>query len=358
MDLAHVVARTTIRNGNFRPLTDHPDAIRLLKVSGYDDSTGYITCTTHECVLQSPGVTPFVALSHVWGTERETLRILLNSQPHWVRPNLWSFLDYVAKSTDGPGLELCRNFLWIHALCIDQIGGEKSRQVPLMGKIFSEAEKVVGWLISPFSFAPRQDDPNVKGAALLAKTLASEGSISENSVASISQEDAGYLKATFDRLIEHPYWSRLWIVQELALARHVELLWEGQVIPWHTLYRALSRLIQLSQSCTIPEEIPYFASVYSTNLDKAMHKISIDFPIFDFLQPSHSDEREGSNSNRLAGGNLARSIPSPNPTIQSKPLQQLVKQYRNHYCSIPHDHVYALLAMADDAQYLRVEVSC
>ena len=253
------------------PLGPDPRAIRLLKVRR-DARQGYISCVSHHYTLSEPDTDPilslrhifsesepypisynpmsYVALSYVWGTESNTLRILLNDTPLMIRPNLYLFLQYITSARDQFARELRDSFLWIDALCIDQQSNDdKDKQVPLMGLIFSEARFVIGWLWSATS-AMGSDDPNSQAVRSLVAEIAKDRqdvNLADYSSYYHSNHDAelqawfkararleeraedGMFSAALIRLTEHAYWSRLWVVQEIDLAQHLLILWEGEI---------------------------------------------------------------------------------------------------------------------------------
>lgn len=84
----------------------------------------------------------FAALSYVWGPESPARAIWLDGQRVSVRENLWDFLIDAAQrrpwSMGEPDFIESR-YLWVDALCINQDDAhQKSRQVKLMGRIFSK----------------------------------------------------------------------------------------------------------------------------------------------------------------------------------------------------------------------------
>jgi hypothetical protein len=80
------------------------------------------------------------ALSYVWGDAAITQPITLNGFPVRVTTNLW---HASVRLRARPGT----SHLLIDALCLDQSSTEgKSNQIPLIGKIYSQAEKVLIWI--------------------------------------------------------------------------------------------------------------------------------------------------------------------------------------------------------------------
>ena len=104
-----------------------------------------------------------------------------------------------------------KRILWIDAICIDQNNVlERNAQVQKMASIYRSAFEVVGWL--------GQTSPDFGiGFALLQKL------IEEDSQSYL--EDVNYTSAweSLISLLDKPYWTRVWILQETAINPNVLL---------------------------------------------------------------------------------------------------------------------------------------
>lgn len=100
--------------------------------------------------------------------------------------------------------------MFVDALCIDQSNiAEKNSQVPLMGRIYSQATVVRCWLGLSAAGSDR---------AMEILRLSSEDQLMKDMVVAglpVDLEDFAYLTD----LLMRPYWRRAWILQEVALAR-------------------------------------------------------------------------------------------------------------------------------------------
>ena len=144
----------TNHNSVFLPLNPDLREIRciiLLPGSGNDP----IACELVYTSINEKNSTriPYVALSYCWGDMEDTIEILLYgpsttssdahdetiSAPFRITRNLYAALMALRDDT--------KQYLWIDALCINQQDPrEKTHQVQLMGKIYSLAESVLVWL--------------------------------------------------------------------------------------------------------------------------------------------------------------------------------------------------------------------
>lgn len=143
----------------------------------------------------------FTALSYVWGPRTPYYRILVNRKVLIVRKNLYHFLWRFRMLETEPS-ETPNEWLWIDQLTIDQSNGdERDQQVQVMSEIYTRADSVIVWLglmgIDDFPLT------SYEAAKCRNETLEPE-----------------YLEYALHNL----YLRRLWIVQDLILAKRVRLL--------------------------------------------------------------------------------------------------------------------------------------
>lgn len=124
----------------------------------------------------------------------------MDDTPFLVRPNLHEYLKLVRSE---------RTFCWlfIDAICINQDdNAEKSTQISLMSRIYGDAQQVQAWVgVEPIT--GYEDQP--------AMARYFEGSLDMNDLNEEQQKDLLYY------FIPWSYWSRLWIAQEVMLARNL-----------------------------------------------------------------------------------------------------------------------------------------
>ncbi|KAK5655598.1 hypothetical protein OQA88_5529 [Cercophora sp. LCS_1] len=183
------------QSGFNHPPIDPHNSIRLLRVQPNGPSPA--TYTFEIVPLQHLRNTSYKALSYTWGSATspsDIHTITIASQPFAIRTNLFNFLTTFSQQlrpSDEPQL------LFIDALCIDQLSpSERTAQIPHMSRIYRHASTVIAWLGLPA--------PNLSLGSLNPHTPPTAWS-----PAAI---------AAFHHLSHSPYWSRVWIVQEILLA--------------------------------------------------------------------------------------------------------------------------------------------
>ena len=142
------------------------------------------------------------------GPETPTSTIIVNGNIVRIRRNLGDFLRMYAETKAGPdGIEL-----WIDALCIDQENDqERNHQVGLMGRLYSSARTVLVWLGPACSVSEHFYRYRIT-LHKAAKTYADLVLI---------ENDPPSAKPFYKRLVGCQYWTRIWDLQEILLARNV-----------------------------------------------------------------------------------------------------------------------------------------
>ncbi|KAM7211430.1 Heterokaryon incompatibility protein (HET) domain containing protein [Rhypophila decipiens] len=196
---------------------------RILIVKPSDSSDAPIECELKTIDLDDEeNPTYYEALSYVWGKQSDKTnpsKILLHGHEHTVTPNLEAALRHL-RGDDRPLL------LWVDAICINQGDlSERASQVEMMADIYKRAVTTVSWL--------GEGDADSDEAAELVRELGSWAMDHENELDDYMGDEndtrtpvevieaLGFSLGDRNwssvwRLFERPYWSRVWIIQELA----------------------------------------------------------------------------------------------------------------------------------------------
>jgi hypothetical protein len=182
---------------------------------------------------------PFECLSYCWGDTEDTTSIQVNGHSIMITKNLRAALAQLRHETGS-------RTVWVDAICINQLDlAERARQVTLMADIYKSAIRTTVWL------GPDLDGEGRKAIRIcyqLAKDAASAGKVDwltdlkrnpDNEV--IKKENVlndQYIFAV-DDLVNKPWWSRVWVVQEFALSRNVVLCCGKEEIDWTTFSQAI-----------------------------------------------------------------------------------------------------------------------
>lgn len=158
----------------------------------------------HVSLFEAP---PFAALSYCWGQLSDQVLITVNGLEFSVTANLLSALNRLKRE----GVEC----VWVDAICINQKDPEeRSHQVRRMGAIYQEANQVAVWLGD-------------------AQEMAEEDIDSLSAIAYSVQSNSA--QRAFHQLLLKPYWTRVWIIQELAAASKITVFYGHYKLLWETL---------------------------------------------------------------------------------------------------------------------------
>ncbi|KAF1985671.1 hypothetical protein K402DRAFT_405121 [Aulographum hederae CBS 113979] len=201
----------------YEPLNhEHSNAIRLAKLSyNPHPEIAFVRCSLFRTDLSS-GRPYSEALSYTWGPPSPVRDISVNGSYLSIRENLYDFLY-----TNQQDQEFCENTdLFIDQICINQTDiRERNHQVAQMAQVYQIAKEVIIWLgaesedsvLFMNTFRQWKDlDFPIRDGMLLAEMIASQR-----------------------------YWQRLWIMQEVLLAREVIIFWGRSSLAWNDLFQIL-----------------------------------------------------------------------------------------------------------------------
>ncbi|KAL8764777.1 MAG: hypothetical protein Q9209_007886 [Squamulea sp. 1 TL-2023] len=263
--------------------------IRLVEISSLDAerralSLGWIEVPLNEAPAYN-------ALSYSWGPQ--TTDSLSNIKGYRLTPNLLSCLSEL--TVQVPGL------WWIDALCIDQDNPiEKSQQVKKMRDIYARAQKLYIWL------GPKHSD-GMPALLTLYKIcrLESEGFMDQEK--SLLEFDSDQLhrlglprtdSPVWQALLiflSRPYFKRMWVLQELAVARSdISIMCGELILSYQILYHAMRfmdcqgwkfALMNLARQYDIPTDLPAFHFIDTITLIR--HSLQ-QRPLTFYLDPCRS----------------------------------------------------------------------
>ena len=278
----------------------------------------------------------FQALSYTWGDESmaESIWLLGNGLPTAidnpsrlpVRRNLWKFLQRLRQ--DGES-----GYLWADAICVNQQDiPERSAQVQLMSRIYSSARQVLAWL------------GNESCAPILSSRVCGLLNTPPCLSAPPLDVDLNELLPILETVVclkNQRYWTRTWIIQELALARDVILLWGAVGQAGWTAFHVWCESFEDFRR-EVFERIPeprkeVFLKWIQTPRDPPCSVRDSAFYMWATKGSSTAGDLPEASS--LIGGHSTGGLPIDGI------LQSLVLEFSDTHCSDPRDKVYALLGL-------------
>jgi hypothetical protein len=195
----------------YRPLIS-ADEIRLLLLQpgapGSDMHCSLIHTTLPEC--HDDIYEHYTALSYVWGDASQKRVIFIDQRPFQITINLAAALDDLRHQHN-----MLR--LWADAICVDQSNiSERNHQVGLMRDIYSFAQHTIIYLGDS-----NDDCDQVMNAAL-------QGPLSSR-----------LRRLSVLQILSRPWFTRVWIYQELVLSKEPWIQCGRKRIRWNILHDAL-----------------------------------------------------------------------------------------------------------------------
>ncbi|OGM40074.1 hypothetical protein ABOM_011276 [Aspergillus bombycis] len=274
----------------YPPLPQEPYTTRMIRLLPHKDKRAPIQCELFNYDLSETGggAHLYQALSYVWGSEVKPESIILNGYTFHVTTNLHSALVNLRNRQ-------LERLLWVDAICINQDeedqGNEKSKQIPLMRTIYAQAERVIVWL----GEATENGDQALERIRCLG-----EGQDKSSIPNHLESYDACL------RLLQRDWFSRIWVVQEVGVARCVYIMCGSVYINGHIFCEGLSRLMISSDILSRSGPVAYL-------IKGALYR------------PKYELGSRGSIS-----------------------IGELIGMYQSHNATKQHDKVYALLGLSAD----------
>lgn len=236
----------------YRPLLFSQNEIRILVIAPTETISDPVKCQLEYASLELEP--KYDALSYCWGRPDRREAIHVDHRQLSVTLNLAAALRALRSSG------ILR--VWADAVCINQDDlEERSQQVLKMGAIYRSAKSVIAWL----GYSHVELDRNARnvGEAVEAMVpiLAHYSTLVQHIVRKkhdlvrksssyalerrlrheIELREQELLQCTttikklkqsdwtlFKELVDHPYWTRVWIIQEFAMARQLRIIWNGR----------------------------------------------------------------------------------------------------------------------------------
>ncbi|KAF4996681.1 hypothetical protein FDECE_12333 [Fusarium decemcellulare] len=223
--------------------------IRLLEIE--PGSAGApVRCKYHVATLDDLSF-PYEALSYAWGDVNAASQqiVYLEGREVDVTQTLADAFERL-RLTEEP------RYLWIDALCINQADdGEKTQQVSMMHRIYTQCTQCAIWLGSLAERPACFDDDSRRDAAAKA------------------------LKA----FINSTWWGRIWTVQEAILPHDATVYWGPCEIPWKLVQGAANRFFDGRPGPEVPWE--FWGNGSIIDLQSAMRGLEItrNESLFDVL---------------------------------------------------------------------------
>ena len=184
-----------------------------------------VRCRLDEHVF-SPGadIVEYNAVSYEWGDQKKPkVQIEVNGSPFEVGQNLHDFLSNLVRHHPT---EAAYN-LWIDAICINQTDtAEKNHQVRQMANIYRNAAGVLIWL------GPAADNSDWLIGFLNDVDGERYSEMSRVAVVAEKLKERALFVTAMPSLCRRSYWQRIWIIQEITLAKRRTIFCGSKCLAW------------------------------------------------------------------------------------------------------------------------------
>lgn len=299
----------------------------------------------------------YEALSWNWGTESKDcgIRVLDGIKHSQRRLAVSRELALALKYLRHPKTD---RILWIDALCINQADHEeRNHQVQMMSRIYNCAQQVCVWL------GQDNDDSTV------AITFIREIMLLENFDAISEKKENAHKWRSLLLLMQRPWFSRKWVVQEIALARAATIYCGNDQIPWEQFAVAVELFVEVETATHrlsevmrrdeafghVPQWFEHVSELGASVLVQATGKV---FRRDGWQIPGAARDRPNGKrkARRIAEGPKAPSSADEtagesNELRPQRPLlslEYLVSSLAVFQASQPRDAIYSLLAISRD----------
>jgi Heterokaryon incompatibility protein (HET) len=258
----------------------------------------------------------YEAISYCWGDPKIVQSILCDGHELGVTENGHAVLRSLRDETSA------RN-LWIDAICINQRDNtEKEQQISVMAQIYAQAKRVIIWLGDDSNGIERLDRFVDKALQLLPEaTLDSQlwDDRTHDIVSfAVEREEQGELSwrhidwTRFHNLLSRPWFERKWVIQEAAWAKEAVVICGDVELPWGKLADLAFR------ACLFP--------VLGTNYTPQ-------------VAPEVQEKRKVNAANVM-------NILMMKMHLGKATVLDCVLASTYFKCTVPHDHVFALLPLS------------
>lgn len=307
------------------------DEMRILRLMPAVSDAKEIVCNLEVFPFEKPP--DFEALSWCWGDQRggEELKIHENLGGEvtvssiQISPNLYDAL-VALRSPEKARL------LWVDAVCINQNDtAERNEQVPQMDRIYGKSQETCIWL--------GRKDATSDGAINFIESnvlkLWEFDKLCENHMMTTQWE-------ALINLMRRPWFSRRWVVQEIALSTKATIYCGEKKIKWQDFADAVSLFVEvesathrlsdvMKRSQTYNHVPDFFGDVHSLGAAQLVDATSNLF-----------------RSSKLESKSTVNPDTKPPKKVPISSLEYLVSRLPVFEASQAHDTIYALLAIAKD----------
>lgn len=296
----------------YEPLSQIRDQIRLLRLEKESLQRDTLQIRLEQFDFVAQDRPEYVALSYTWQPMHPMWRVMVNGKNLEIGDNLWQFLKTLKDE------ECFETYFWIDQICIDQSDNDdKSEQVGRMARIYNDAKETVIWL-------GREDQGQDGVAALIKRIVMATTTATPKPTWRVGH--AKFRDPALARLLEHSYWTRIWIIQEIMYSRKIYIKCGQQLAAWQAMTEHLARVCRIGNRGQI-------------SLDRQFNDGQISRHVAGLLR------------NKAVWG-FGEAWKPPRRKVD---LWWLLRDFEKCQCSNRRDMIYGLRGLTKDVEHLEVD---
>lgn len=216
-------------------------SIRLLEpylVQQNEDGVSHGHVRIHGRLTTHPlGETPaYQVLSYTWGDQTEKQVATFNGSKCFISSNVHDALSCLLPKVEG-GSDTRRMRIWIDGVSINQYNNaEKSSQVSKMREIYAQVERCLAWLGKAHGTTQLAFDT-------LERFARNDGRPDGSNTFAELAKDMNERAAAIEEILLRPWFTRIWVLQEIVGAIKVIVHCGPHEIEWHQLTSSLKKAV-------------------------------------------------------------------------------------------------------------------
>ncbi|KAK4182900.1 heterokaryon incompatibility protein-domain-containing protein [Podospora australis] len=225
--------------------------IRLIKINSWPSAFASILDNARPLSLELIEVDlfhndGFQALSYTWGDLTNRVPITIDNQTLTITPNL---LDFLKRLREHGRRTRRASYYWADQICNQTDIPERNRQVALMASIYQKSSRTLVWLGEP-----GKDGAHDSALDLLRRIdiigIGQDESLRSALPKAVKVVDFDVDSRTKPQLLDlmnMVWFTRAWIIQEVAVAKDYSVRIGGDVLRWESLDLAILALAAIEE---------------------------------------------------------------------------------------------------------------
>lgn len=228
-----------ISDNPFPPLDSEENQIRLFELAPGTDNEEFTG--SYKVIDLDETDVKYQTISYVWGDVTEPAFVTVDGFKIHVTLNLLTALKRIRHPTET-------TTLWIDSICINQQDDqEKTEQVNLMHRIYKECARCLIWLgeVSVIEGEETEEEAHIGAQGVFDAIRVWSDMDDEIELPStlLTMEDQIRAGKALKKLMDSPWWSRIWTIQEALAPRKARIIWGPHRLPWALMHYAAENCI-------------------------------------------------------------------------------------------------------------------